>query len=414
MESEDQREATAFTLELLERLRPYLGESLLVLDRDWTIKANLAPPDGLIGRGLGIGLHTLEHMHPDDAVAVLELGAQAFDTELGWQGSKIVRMNTGDGTYRRYELTATNLFDDPVVGGLVVRTREVVADAQDDLAGIDTSSTLQSIAELLPIGLLVLDDRARVVVANQSACALFDRSPEQLKRSGSDALFDPVDRPEITEALERLTRERGRHECVVALATEPTRVARCCFSAEGTEHVTRIVVTIEDVTERHAAQLDLAHRASHDALTGLKNRWSILDEIRRRLADGEPITVAYVDLDGFKEINDTWGHDRGDEVLMTLAGALRAGLDDSTEIARIGGDEFVVVWGGTVEPETIVAQIHELIAVISRTEGLEISASIGTASATPGDTHRDLLRRADLSMYAEKSGHVARPDDIEN
>ena len=65
---------TAISLELLDALRPFMAEALLVLDREWTVRANLAPPGGLIGRGLGVGGHTLEDMHPDDAVQVLDLG----------------------------------------------------------------------------------------------------------------------------------------------------------------------------------------------------------------------------------------------------------------------------------------------------------------------------------------------------
>ena len=100
-------DATGVDLALLERLRPYLGESIMVLDADWSVKVNLAPPGGLIGRGLGLGVHTLEDMHPDDAVRVMDLGVQAFATEPGWSGSTVVRMCRGDGSYGRYEITAT-------------------------------------------------------------------------------------------------------------------------------------------------------------------------------------------------------------------------------------------------------------------------------------------------------------------
>src|SRR3954466_4958255 len=86
---------TGITPELLDAIRPYLAESIMVLDRDWKITANLAPPGGLIGRGLGLGLNTLEDMHPDDAIQVMDLGVHAFSTEPGWEGSKVVRMRTG-------------------------------------------------------------------------------------------------------------------------------------------------------------------------------------------------------------------------------------------------------------------------------------------------------------------------------
>ena len=117
---------TGVDADLLEALMPHFGESIMVLDADWTVRVNLARPGGLIGRGLGLGRNTLEEMHPDDALLMLDMGTKAFDTEPGWEGSMVVRMQRGDGTYGRYEITATNRMDDPVVRGMVVRTREVI------------------------------------------------------------------------------------------------------------------------------------------------------------------------------------------------------------------------------------------------------------------------------------------------
>jgi diguanylate cyclase (GGDEF)-like protein len=398
----DEVDQTGVSLELLERLRPHLAESLMVLDHDWTVRANLAPPGGLIGQGLGVGVHTLEDMHPDDAVQVMELGAQAFATGPGWQGSKVVRMRRGDGTYGRYEITAINMFDDPVVAGMVVRTREVLQDVADDLSGLDTGSTIETVAELLPIGLLLLDARGRVVFANDAACTLLDRSPQDLKRSGLEVLVDAGDRPPIRDAINRLALAPGREECTVRLANGRADRTQCRFSAEGAERVTRIVVTLEDVTERHAERQDLEQRANHDALTGLRNRGSILTVIQAGLDAHEPITVAYIDLDGFKAVNDTWGHDRGDHLLVALAMMLRSGLAPGTEVARIGGDEFVVVATGAGDPAELVERLHVLVAGVTRAEGLAVTGSIGTATATSDDTPRDLIHRADQAMYSAK------------
>ena len=116
---------TGVGAELLDRLRPYLAESIMVLDADWRVKANLAPPGGLIGRGLGLGLHTLEDMHPDDAITVMDLGMQAFATEPGWTGSTVVRMCRGDDSYGHYEISATNRFDDPVIDGMALEDYKV-------------------------------------------------------------------------------------------------------------------------------------------------------------------------------------------------------------------------------------------------------------------------------------------------
>lgn len=405
----DELDDTGVSLALLERLRPHLAESLMVLDHDWTVRANLAPPGGLIGQGLGVGVHTLENMHPDDAVQIMELGAQAFATGPGWQGSKVVRMQRDDGTYGRYEITAINMFDDPVVAGMVVRTREVLHDVSDDLSGLETGSTIETVAELLPIGLLLLDAQGRVVFANNAACTLLGRDPVELKRSGLEVLVDAADRVRISEAITRLAAAPGREEHTVRVAQSRAGQVQCRFSAEGTDRVTRLVVTLEDVTERHAAQQDLELRANHDALTGLRNRGSILTVIQDRLDRGEAFNVAYVDLDGFKAVNDTWGHERGDHLLIALAQSLRSGLAPGTEVARIGGDEFVVVATGDRDPSFLVERLHVLVAGVTRTEGLAVTGSVGVTTATAEDAPRDLIRRADQAMYSAKARNCWRP-----
>ncbi len=401
---------TGFTLELVERLRPFMAESLIVLNRDWSIRANLAPPGGIVGQGLGVGLHTLEHMHPDDAVLIMELGAQAFDTEPGWTGSVVIRMRKVDGTYAPYEVTAFNLFDDPLVAGLVIRTREVAQELTQNLGGLNPSSAIESVAELLPIGLFLLDAYGRIVFVNQIAKTYFSLTEDELKRTDFPSLVEKEDRDQLSNALEILMHAPGRTERTVRLATTPSILAHCCFSSEGSAQVTRIVVTLEDVTDSHAARLDLEHRASHDPLTGLKNRESIFQVVQSHLDLHDPVTVAYVDLDGFKAINDTWGHDQGDQFLIAFAQALVNAFDSTLEIGRIGGDEFVLVWCEGTDAATVTRQVHAAIAGLDHPDDCAVSASIGTATASPDDTARELIRRADHAMYTFKTSRTRRVD----
>lgn len=300
-------DATGVTPELLDRLRPYLAESLMVLDADWTVKANLAPPGGLIGRGLGLGVHTLEDMHPDDAIMVMDLGMQAFSTEPGWQGSKVVRMRTGDGTYGRYEITAINRFDDPVIAGMVVRTRELPLEATEDVTGLERTSAIETLAEMLPIGVLLLDMAGRVVFANDNACGMLLREPETLKRDGFAPALAANDRLLTAEIVRRVLVEPSRERCTVALNGGPVERAELQFTSEGAPGaISCIVVTIEDVTQRLAERRDLEARANQDPLTGLLNRAALHDLLECRLARRVPTMVAYLDLDGFKAVNDTW------------------------------------------------------------------------------------------------------------
>lgn len=389
---------------LLERLRPFLAESLMVLDHDWTIKANLAPPGGLIGRGLGIGIHTLEDMHPDDAILIMDLGIQAFSTEHGWRGSKIVRQRNGDGIWGRYEITAINQFDDPVIAGMVVRTRELPHDITEDITGIERTSAIETLAELLPLGVLLLDGRGHAVFANDTACTMLGRDHESIKHVGLRPSVVPDDRHHIDDILRRLTATPGHERCTVRLSANVMEVVECSFTSEGGDEISSIVVTIEDVTERDAVHRDLEERANHDPLTGLLNRAALHRLLQCRLDRGEPTMVAYIDLDGFKAVNDTWGHERGDQLLAAVAQSLRAAVGDTAHLARLGGDEFVIITDPQAHSyEQLGNQLQGAVTAVTRSDGLGITCSVGLSVALDEDTCHDVLRRADHAMYAAKS-----------
>ena len=398
------REQTGITPELLDRLRPYLAESLMVLDRDWMVTANLAPPGGLIGRGLGLGVHTLEDMHPDDAILVMDLGVQAFSTEHGWQGSKLVRMRTGSGTYGRYEITAINQFDDPVIAGMVVRTRELPHDVTEDITGIERTSAIELLAEMLPLGVLLLDSHGRVVFSNDTACAMLSREHEEIKREGLQSAVEPADRGHIDDILRRLTATPGHERCTIRLSSRRIERVECRFTSEGADDVGCVVVTLEDVTEREAAQRDLEARANHDPLTGLLNRAALHDLLDGRIERTEPTMVAYVELDGFKAVNDTWGHERGDQLLAVVAGSLQEAVGAAAEISRLGGDEFVVVADlHAFSFEELGTRLKAAIATVTRADPMQVTASVGIAVTQAGDSCHDVLRRADHAMYTAKS-----------
>jgi len=397
-------DATGVTLALMDRLRPYLAESLMVLDADWTVKANLAPPGGLIGRGLGLGVHTLEDMHPDDAIMVMDLGIQAFSTEPGWQGSKIVRMRTGDGTYGRYEITAINRFDDPVIAGMVVRTRELPLDVTEDVTGIERTSAIETLAEMLPLGVLLLDKNGRVVFANDNACGMLLHEPEALKRDGFAPSLAPNDQRITSEIIRRVLGEPGHERCTVVLNAGPVERAEFQFTSEGAPGaISCVVVTIEDVTQRHAEHRDLEARANHDPLTGLLNRAALHQLLQDRLDRGVPTMVAYLDLDGFKAVNDTWGHERGDQLLTAVSRGLADACPAEDQIARLGGDEFVVVTDPRHSYEALGNRLRDAVAVATRRDQQHVTCSIGLAVSQDGDTCHDILRRADHAMYAAKS-----------
>ncbi|MDX3073088.1 EAL domain-containing protein [Streptomyces sp. MI02-7b] len=186
-----------------------------------------------------------------------------------------------------------------------------------------------------------------------------------------------------------------------------------------------LIFNSRDVTERVRLQAQLQHNASHDPLTDLPNRALFTERIRqalggRRSGDGEPGTTAvlFIDLDGFKAVNDTVGHQAGDELLVQAARRLQESVRAGDTAARLGGDEFAaLICGTSADRHLREYQVHEvadrLRAALSepyRVDGTEVrvAASIGVAFADAGVSPGELLRNADLAMYRAKQAGKGR------
>ena len=168
-----------------------------------------------------------------------------------------------------------------------------------------------------------------------------------------------------------------------------------------------VVLACADITDRRAAQDQLRHQALHDALTGLPNRVLLLDRVTQVLTRGAGTTaVLFCDLDRFKAVNDSLGHHAGDLVLTTVAARLQSAVRPEDTVARLAGDEFVVLCPGSdpAAARAMAVRLQQVLGAPFSVLGTELalSAAIGVATATPACTAESLLRDADAAMYAAK------------
>ena len=160
--------------------------------------------------------------------------------------------------------------------------------------------------------------------------------------------------------------------------------------------------------ELQAAHLEMQRMAMTDTLTGTANRPALLQEIEAAIlaAPGQGPSVLMIDLDDFKDINDTFGHQTGDEVLGVVAQRIHSAVRESDVVARLGGDEFAVLLrdAGLNTAMDVAAQIQQALAQHIRVEELDVwpRASIGVHAALPGENSQDIMVRADTAMYAAK------------
>ncbi len=220
-------------------------------------------------------------------------------------------------------------------------------------------------------------------------------------------------------------RQHDRRRRSSTRASSTRRATTCCELLNGILDLAKVesgtgertftIACIRDISERKTYTEALGHQALHDALTGLPNRTLFGDRMDQAIASAdradEPRGLLLIDLDGFKQVNDTLGHDQGDNLLREVGKRLAAALRETDTVARLGGDEFGILLEGATDlaaAATAAWKIQQACEpeFVINDEVIHVSASIGIALFPEhGRTTADLLRRADLAMYdAKRSG----------
>jgi len=264
----------------------------------------------------------------------------------------------------------------------------------------------------LPAGLIVVDDVLEVLSVNRSFRELFGlRSGEAV---GGQDIAELLPLPGLREQAQGvLASGTAVHGIEASLGGKWLRLAitGIRLAEEEEEEEERLLVMVEDITERKAAEARIEQLAFYDPLTGLPNRALCLDRLQQGIAaasrHGRALAVMFVDLDGFKHINDSLGHDAGDRLLQEAARRLTSCVREADTVARLGGDEFVVILDEMTEEAAgmlarkLLGALRAPLAIDGHT--LHVTCSIGIALYPRDATDaRTLLRNADAAMYRAK------------
>ncbi len=354
-----------------------------------------------------IGHGSLEFVHPDDHERAIESWMDMLSNP-GTQRRTRLRYRHADGSWVWVELTNYNHFDDPDRARVVTE----LLDVSDEMAVHEElrhqERLLRCVAETVPLGIAHLDGSGEIVYANERFYRILDVAkgdPDPFHAFGDEEttlrtalnglLGDGTDRD--IELTVRSRRRADDRRCLLRLR-----------SVSGIEDaVEGAIVCVEDITERAKTHAELHRRATFDPLTGCLNRASVLQTIAAQLERGYQVGVIYIDLDGFKHVNDTYGHHAGDTLLVEVAHRVQNQIRAADTIGRLGGDEFVVVGHGQDREslEALAARITQAIDApihLERTT-VTIRASMGIATTHGGASSCDqLVAEADTAMYAAK------------
>jgi diguanylate cyclase (GGDEF)-like protein/PAS domain S-box-containing protein len=360
------------------------------------------PIDRLVGRSV------LDFAHPDDAGLVLSSIATMPDT--GGLGTPVeIRTRTMDGEWRWLEIIGRDRFDDPRVAGIVCAARDLTRRRMWEVAKGD-DGRMHQVLQHAPAIVMLLDRGGFVTGTNAAFTRLLGHDPSRVVgRPLAAFVHDGGDVDRLRDVIEAAA-AGGSASVEVAMATTSGGTVPIRFELVNLLDdpvVAGLAVTGHDVTDLHEARRLLEHVATHDALTGLPNRSLLARRLGQLLADQRPLALLYVDLDHFKPVNDRYGHAAGDELLRQVGRRLLAEVSSADVVARIGGDEFVVLAIDVTTAEAAVelgrrveAAMHAPFELPAAT--VCVGASVGVALAGSGSSVESLLYEADGAMYEAK------------
>lgn len=344
--------------------------------------------------------------------------APSLHLALGGEAHAVERTTVIGGRVVHYHVTYVPDYDaNGAVCGVYGFVQDITERKTAELLRAESERRLVTITDNLPAMICYVDDSRRFRFANRAVGRWFDRPVSEVVGQTFVGMLPPeIARQYDHHFIRCMLGERCEYEVEVP-ARDGTRWLRCTFIPDvddATGKVRGIYGMMHNVTAAKAAEHRLTRLAEFDTLTGLANRHQFNETLRRTLeaddADPAPLALMFLDIDHFKQINDRYGHAGGDALLKEFAQRLTGAVRQTDAVARLSGDEFVVLLSGLHtddEPQFIARKILAAVEKTFEIDGhfMHVTSSIGIALRSPAsEASSSLMRRADEALYEAKRG----------
>jgi diguanylate cyclase (GGDEF)-like protein/PAS domain S-box-containing protein len=396
------------------------SENVTIVDLDGTLRyANPAfermlgyDTEEVVGK-----MNVLEYVHSDDLPHVLEETEKAVSAG-GVATNKVeYRFRHKDGSWQWVESAGTYLLDDPHVKGVVVQTRNITERKRTEGALREAEERFRRSFDDAAIGMALVAPDGQFLRTNRSLCEILGYVEEELLEKTFQDITYPDDLDADLDQVRRMLVGKIRtYQMEKRYFHKDGQVVWVLLSVsmvhdeEG--EPLYFVSQIQDISERKVLEERLEHRAFHDSLTDLPNRQLFMDRLgqalRRTMRRHKRVAVLFMDIDKFKGVNDSLGHEVGDLLLTVVAQRLGHCLRPEDTLARFGGDEFVVLIEAVDDPEQAVEVAKRITEEFRKPFNIEgrdlyVAASIGISLGNARTHDSDgLLRDADTAMYRAK------------